>query len=94
MSRRCDAERHTFKVVVIAPFRRYISRPSIRTASHRIAGRWIVQLHELELTVGDVLQVGHHTVTVLDIDDGEVTFRIEDSEEGEPGDGAAGKRPR
>ncbi len=53
-----------------------------------------MQLHELELTVGDVLQVGHHTVTVLDIDDGEVTFRIEDSEEGESGDGAAGKRPR
>jgi hypothetical protein len=47
-----------------------------------------VPLHELELTVGDVLQIGEHTVTVLDIDNDEVTFRIQESgrENSEHGD--------
>ena len=54
-----------------------------------------MQLHELELTVGDVLQVGEHTVTVLDIENGEVTFRIEESEpSNEDGDGSSILRPR
>ena len=39
-----------------------------------------MQLHELDLTVGDVLQIGERTLTVLDIENGEVTFRIDDSE--------------
>lgn len=54
-----------------------------------------MQLHELELTVGDVLQVGEHTVTVLDIENGEVTFRIEEAEQrDETGDGSSVLRPR
>ena len=54
-----------------------------------------MQLHELELTVGDVLQIGEHTITVLDIESGEVTFRVEDSEQhDESGDGSSVLRPR
>ena len=54
-----------------------------------------MQLHELELSVGDVLQVGEHTVTVLDIENGEVTFRVEESDSGTDGnDGASSPRPR
>ena len=40
----------------------------------------MVQSHELDLAVGDVLQLGDKTVTVIDIDQGEVTFRIDDGE--------------
>ncbi len=54
-----------------------------------------MQLHEFELLVGDVLQVGEHTVTVLDIENGEVTFRIEESEpDDEFDDGSSVNRPR
>ena len=54
-----------------------------------------MQLHELELTVGDVLQVGEYTVTVLDIENGEVTFRVEEPEQSdEVGDGSSVLRPR
>ena len=38
----------------------------------------MVQRQELELAVGDVFQIGDTTVTVIDIEDGEVTFRIDD----------------
>ncbi len=31
----------------------------------------------MELTVGDVLRVGEYTVTVIDIDGGEVGFRVD-----------------
>lgn len=32
--------------------------------------------HEIELNVGDVVQIGEYTVTVVDLENGEVTFRI------------------
>lgn len=33
---------------------------------------------EVDLLVGDVLDIGHNcTLTVMDIDDGEVTFRLD-----------------
>lgn len=38
--------------------------------------------YELELSVGDVVQIGDMTVTVVDIDGPDVSFRI-DSEEAE-----------
>jgi hypothetical protein len=54
-----------------------------------------VQLHELELAVGDVLQIGEYTVTLLDIDNGEVSFRVEEPEHGdEVGDDSSVLRPR
>lgn len=37
-----------------------------------------MSLHELELTVGDVVQIGEYTVTVVDLDNDEVTFRIQE----------------
>lgn len=37
--------------------------------------------HELELSIGEVLQVGDYTVTVVDIDGVEVGFRIDSMEE-------------
>ena len=37
-----------------------------------------MSLHELELTVGDILQIGEYTVTVIDLENGEVTFRIQE----------------
>ncbi len=40
--------------------------------------RLMVQRHELDLTVGDVFHVGDKTITVIDIENGEVTFRIDD----------------
>lgn len=45
-------------------------------------GRFVVpeRFREFELSVGDVLQIGEHTVTVIDIDGMDVSFRI-DSEE-------------
>ena len=39
--------------------------------------RLMVPIQEFDLVVGDVLQVGDATVTVIDIDDGEVTFRVD-----------------
>lgn len=39
----------------------------------------MVQFQELEVAVGDVLRIGEMTVTVIDIENGEVTFRIDDS---------------
>ena len=54
-----------------------------------------MQLHELELTVGEVLQIGEYTVTVLDIENGEVTFRVEETKHNEEsGDGSSILRPR
>ncbi len=32
---------------------------------------------EVELCIGDVLRVGHYSVTVVDIDDDEVSFRVD-----------------
>jgi len=39
-----------------------------------------VQRQELELAVGDVLRVGDTTVTVIDIENDEITFRIDDAD--------------
>ena len=38
-----------------------------------------MQRHELDLSVGDVFHVGETTVTVIDIDGEEVTFRVDDA---------------
>lgn len=38
----------------------------------------MVHFHEFDLAVGDVLQVGELTVTVVDIENGDVTLRIDD----------------
>lgn len=35
-----------------------------------------MQQFDLELTVGDVLRVGEHLVTVVEIHDDEVTFKV------------------
>jgi len=68
---------------------------SVRTISQLVTWRLTVQLHELELTVGDVLQIGEHIVTVLDIENGEVTFRVENPEQyEESGNGSSILRPR
>ena len=40
----------------------------------------MVQIQEFDLIVGDILRVGGKTVTVIDIDQGEVTFRIDEGE--------------
>ncbi len=51
--------------------------------------------HELDLTVGDVIQIGDYTVTVIDLDDGEVTFRIQEPDSWEPPiESPATPRPR
>ncbi len=43
-----------------------------------------MQEQEIELSIGDSLQLGQHTVTVIDIDGGEVSFRIDHEEDNEP----------
>ena len=44
------------------------------------ARRSRVQEIELELAVGDVLQVGERTLTLIDINGPEVTFRIDSAD--------------
>ena len=39
-----------------------------------------MQIHDFDLTVGDILRVGDAVITVIDIDNGEVTFRIDEGE--------------
>ena len=43
-----------------------------------------MESHELELAVGAVLQIGETILTVLDIENNEVFFRIEDLKDGDP----------
>ncbi len=43
-----------------------------------VSWRPSVQPIEFELSVGDVLQIGEHLVTVVEIHDDEVTFKIVD----------------
>ena len=40
----------------------------------------MVQVQEIELSVGDVFRVGETMVTVIDIDGDEVTFRVDDDD--------------
>lgn len=40
----------------------------------------MVQIHEFDLNVGDILHLGNTTVTVIDIENGEVTFRVDESD--------------
>jgi hypothetical protein len=44
----------------------------------------MVQIHELEVTVGDMIQIGETVLTVIDIDHGDVTFRIDDGDGRDP----------
>jgi hypothetical protein len=44
----------------------------------------MVQHQELDLTVGDVVRIGDTLITVIDIENGEITFRIDDADS--PGD--------
>ena len=39
-----------------------------------------MQEQEIELSVGDVLELGDHTLMVIDIDGSEVSFRIDANE--------------
>ncbi|MBW3540982.1 MAG: hypothetical protein KY476_11985 [Planctomycetes bacterium] len=39
-----------------------------------------MQEYELELSVGDVLVIGNRTITVVDIDGPEVSFRVDDAD--------------
>ena len=41
----------------------------------------MVQFHEVDLAVGDVLHIAGTTVTVIDIEDGEVTFRVDGADQ-------------
>lgn len=40
-----------------------------------------MQAHELELLIGDTVWIGDREVTVIDIDNGVVTFRVESDDE-------------
>ena len=40
----------------------------------------MVQHQELDLAVGDVVRIGETLITVIDIENGEITFRIDDAE--------------
>ena len=40
----------------------------------------MVQVHDFDLIVGDILRVGDTIITVIDLDNGEVTFRIDEGE--------------
>jgi hypothetical protein len=39
-----------------------------------------VQRHEIELSIGDAVRIGEHTLTIVDIDGLEVSFRIDPSD--------------
>jgi len=60
-----------------------------------VTRRWAVSLHEFELNIGDVVQIGEYTVTVVDLENGEVTFRIQEPATEETAEGTATPtRPR
>lgn len=40
----------------------------------------MVQHQQVELTVGDVVRIGDTVITVVDIENGEITFRIDDAD--------------
>lgn len=39
-----------------------------------------MELQELDLAVGDVVQIGEYTVTVIDIENDDVTLRVDQPE--------------
>jgi hypothetical protein len=43
-----------------------------------------MEQHEVELAVGDILRLGLCTMTVMDIDGAEVTFRLDEDQPDEP----------
>lgn len=43
----------------------------------------MVQFQELDLVVGDVVSVGGVTLTIIDIENDEVTFRVDDGHSAE-----------
>jgi hypothetical protein len=45
----------------------------------------MVHTHEFEVTVGDIFRIGETTVTVIDIDNGEVTFRVDEGDSHDDG---------
>lgn|GEM_PF-6230969 len=47
----------------------------------------------LELSVGDVIQIGKRILTVIDIEDGVVSFRVDELEGGDPEDPSPGSSP-
>ena len=53
-----------------------------------------MSLYEFELNVGDVVQVGDYTVTVIDLENGEVTFRIQEPVPDEDPAESGSPRPR
>ena len=54
-----------------------------------------MELQELDLAVGDVVQIGEYTVTVIDIENEEVTFRVDEPATSDDGGiGSTVLRPR
>lgn len=45
--------------------------------NHRHFGGFLVQEQEIELSIGDTIQVGQHFLTILDIKNGRVRLQIE-----------------
>ena len=43
-----------------------------------------MQEYEIELSIGDVLQIGDCSVTIIDIEGPQVSFRVDRDEAGEP----------
>ena len=60
------------------------SSPSSLQTTRNHFWRFLVQEQEIELSIGDSLQIGQHTVTVVDIDGGDVSFRIDHEEDEQP----------
>lgn len=54
-----------------------------------------MELQELDLAVGDVVQIGEYTVTVIDIENDDVTLRVDQPDETNEGEiGSTVLRPR
>jgi hypothetical protein len=59
-----------------------LSPPAVRAGRASRTLRSIpVQHIEIELGIGDVVQIGENIYTVIDIENGEVTFRIDVAED-------------
>jgi hypothetical protein len=63
-------------------FSRPFSLPAVRAGwASRTLRSIPVQHIEIELGIGDVVQIGENIYTVIDIENGEVTFRIDVAED-------------